>query len=431
MSRMLASALAMLVGPAALAATVVLTEAMIVDPAAATHAKGMTVVIEGERIAAVFADGSRPIPEESVVHDLDGAFVIPGLIEAHTHLTPTLRRSREAMHRELARMLYGGIVAAREMAGNVPMVREALPADGRAPDLFQAGVTGGPWFMQNDRRNASASEGHARGRAPWSPALSRETDFRAAIAGIRESGAHAVKLYAMLDAEVVRLATAEAHRQGLRVWAHATTYPAEPMEVVTAGVDAVSHLCSLGWADPDADATRFERVRIEERPSFDPALVDVDGPEIGAVLEEMARRGTILDATLANHLRPGDDAHGCTAELVTAIAKRAHAAGVRFVTGTDFMAPEESPWPSLHLEIEALVREGVLTPAEALAAATLNGAAVLGREDDYGAVAPGRLASLVVLARDPLEDVGALKSIVSVVKRGVLYPRAELGPGLR
>lgn len=405
---------------------VALTNGRVIDPGLGTVRPGMTILIKGERIHAVFPDGQRPLPEETVTHDLGGRFVIPGLIESHTHLSPLIARSPGALDRELERMLAGGIVALRDMAGNaraIDAVRQRIDrGEQPGPDIFFSAVLAGPHFMATDVRVGRTAGEFRRGEAPWAQTVTSETDIAGAVSRARETGATALKLYVEIDGDRIRALTAEAHRQGLEVWAHATVYPARPIEVVRAGVDAVSHLCSLVWQDADLDPGAQTKISIQNRPRFDPALVEADSPEMTALFAEMVQRDTTLDATLTNHLRDGDDAVGCISPLMIALAKAAHRAGVRIAAGTDYNAPADDRFPSLHREIEALVNHGVLTPAEALAAATINGAQALGKPGDYGAIEPSRLASLVVLAENPLESVRALRSVVMVIKRGSVIP---------
>jgi imidazolonepropionase-like amidohydrolase len=405
-----------------------LTNGVVIDPGSGSQRSGTTILVEGERIRAVFRDGERSIPDGSLVHDLDGRFVIPGLIESHTHLSPLISGSPGALDRELERMLRGGVVALRDMAGNaarIAAVRQRIASgETSGPDIFYSAVMGGPHFAANDPRVTRASGEHPAGEAPWAQTVTRETDVRRAVSRAVASGATALKLYVEIEPEMIRALSEEAHRQGLRVWSHATVYPARPMDAVRAGVDVLSHLCGLAWEDADLDPAAQKRISVKNRPSFDPARVEADSPEMTLLFEEMARRGTMLDATLSNHLRPGDDAYGCTSDLVIALAKAAHRDGVRLVAGTDYNPPTGEPSPSLHFDIEALVDHGILSPAEALAAATLHGAHALGMPNDYGAIEPGKLASLVVLAGNPLENIRAIRSVVMVIKRGnAVFPQ--------
>jgi imidazolonepropionase-like amidohydrolase len=135
------------------------------------------------------------------------------------------------------------------------------------------------------------------------------------------------------------------------------------------------------------------------------------------------RRGTILDLTLSVHARPGDDVFGCTADLTVALARAAKDAGVTMVAGTDYESPDDDPFPALFLELEHLVESGVLTPHEALTAATMTAARLLGIEDRFGSIEPGKVASFIILERDPREDIRALRSITDVVHRGALLAR--------
>jgi imidazolonepropionase-like amidohydrolase len=406
---------------------VALTNMTVIDGTGAAPMPQMTLIIEDGLIVALHPSDDREPPSGAQVHDLTGKTVVPGLVESHFHLGQL--RSRARRRAELERMFYGGVLVAREMAGDMRIVaeasRSALLGEAASPDIYYAAVMAGPYFASMDPRMVRAAAGHPPGGVPWAQAVTPETDLRLAVARAAGTGATGVKLYAQLDAELIEVLTEEAHRQGLEVWAHATVYPDRPVQVVRAGVDVVSHACGLGWQDADVDPGLHRRFDITSRPGFDADAVESDSPEMGVLFEEMVRRGTILEPTLANHARPGDDPFGCTLDLVVALTRAAHAAGVPLVTGTDFYADESDPYPSLHREIEALVHHGVLTPLEAIVAATRNGAHAIGIEDSHGTIEPGKVANLVVLDRNPARDVRALRSVTMLIKRGRVYPRAE------
>lgn len=404
-----------------------LVGATLVDPGRGLVLPDAVLVVEGERIAAVFREGEQALAPGLRVREAHGRYVIPGLVESHTHMTPVFVQSEAAMHAELARMLHGGIVAARDMAGDarvLAMARRRIQAgEIPGPDLYFSVVMGSPAFARNDFRMSRSALGYPPGSAPWSQAIDEDTDLTLAVA--RAAGTHAtgVKLYADLAPDLVRGVAEAAHAQGLKVWAHATVYPNRPLDVVRAGVDVISHACGLAWQDRDLDPALAEDISIDNRPGFDPALVEPDSPEMRALFAEMARRGTVLDPTLTNHARPGDDKYGCTPELTVALTRAAVGAGVAIVPGTDYQAAVDDPQPSLLAELEYMVDQQVLDASGTLAAATLTAARVLGLEDQLGTLEPGKLASFVVLEANPLDEIRAIRRVDTVVKRGRAYPR--------
>jgi uncharacterized protein (TIGR02246 family) len=145
------------------------------------------------------------------------------------------------------------------------------------------------------------------------------------------------------------------------------------------------------------------------------------------LFHEMAQRGTVFDATYSGRPRADTAAgeRGCTRALRTALAQAAHRAGVPFATGTDYFLPAAEPFPAVFREIEELVDGGVLTPLEAITAATRNGARTLGREGSLGTIEPGKIANLVVLREDPSRDIRALRTVETVIKRGRRFARAD------
>jgi imidazolonepropionase-like amidohydrolase len=398
----------------------------IIDGTGAAPMPGMTLIIQSGRIADLHPTGARELPADAAVHDLSGKALIPGLIEAHTHLR-SFYESRDRLLAELERMLYSGVVAVREMAGDsrvsAELDRSARLGHIASPDIYFSAVMMGPHFRSMDVLSAAITQGDP-GDVSWIQTVTAETDLRLAVARAAGSGATALKLYIEMEPERVAAITREAHRQGLRVWAHPAVFPSRPLEVVQAGVDGISHACGVAWQDADLDTRRFARVSRENRPIFDPALIEDNSTEMTALFEEMVRRGTFFDATFSMYHGSTPVPFGCAPELMTAITRAAHSAGVVFLTGTDWHAPPEADYPSLHQEIIALVEHGILSPLEALAAATRNGAVALNIGDRTGTIEIGKSADLVILDANPVEDIHAIRNVHATAKRGVLFPRS-------
>lgn len=373
-----------------------------------------SVVIEGERIAAIFPTGSRALPAGAKVYDLTGRFLIPGLIDTHVHVAtdPSGEDSRARTERRMRGALLGGVTAVRDMAGDVralaSLQRDALLGEISSPDIYYAALFAGPEFFA-DPRTHDASRGLTAGRVPWMRAITDTTDIHQAVAEARGTGATAIKLYAALDGDVARRITAEAHAQGLLVWAHAALRPARPLEVVEAGVDAVSHASLVALA---MDSTR-RATALHASASASPGL---DDPGLDTLFVAMVRRHTTFEPTLLVFAdRPP------VQRLAGAITKMSHRRGVTIIAGTDTLGAADGDSlavPNLHRELELLVTLAGLSPAEALESATRDAAAVLGAQQLRGTIEVGKLADLVVLRSDPLRDIRNTRSIQLVMKRG-------------
>lgn len=403
------------------------TNITVVDGTGSPPRPQMTLVIRGERIDDLFETGAKPLPAATVVVEMPGRTVIPGLVEAHTHLQE-FSGSRARLVEELERMLYSGVVAVREMAADARVSGELNRAARlgliAGPDIYFAAVMMGPHFRSMDGP-ATAVARAADGDPGWIQTVTRDTDIPLAVARAAGTGATALKLYIEIEPALVAALTREAHRQGLKVWAHPAVFPSTPFEVVRAGVDGISHACGLAWQHANLDTRRFAKVTRTNRPAFDPAVVEAESTEMKALFEEMVRRGTLFDPTFS--LYPGGRLSklGCTPELMTTLARAASEAGVTMLTGTDWDAPPEAPLPSLHDEIIALVEHRILSPSAAIQAATRNGALALGILERAGTVERGKVADLLILDGDPLQDIRAIRNVHATVKRGRWYPRAD------
>ena len=410
--------------------TVVYRDATVFDGTGAGPVPGRSLVVEDDRLTRVVATDTLVLPDGAEVVDLGGRFVIPGLIDSHQHLaTPPDRVKAEAW---LRRMVYGGVTAIRDMADDLRQIadlaRACLVGEIPGPDIRYAALMAGPSFF-DDPRTWQVSQGETPGTVPWMQAITAESDLVIGTALARGTHASAVKIYADLSAERVAAVTAEAHRQGVAAWAHLSVFPALPLDVVRAGVDVVSHVTMLAWQTQSENAPTYQG-----KPPIDPATIDPDDPRIAEVLRAMVERGTILDATASmwesDEVLADADAEGVAraqgnAELSAALTARAFAAGVPICAGSDYQTLPDDPFPSLHHELYFLHERCGLPAAEVLRSATQIGARSAGTEDDMGTLEPGKLASFVILDRDPVADLRNLDSIWCTVKRGARHARTD------
>ena len=408
---------------------VVYRHATLIDSIDPQPRPGTAVITDGERIVAVVPDRSLTAAQlrgaEQV--DLSGRFVVPGFIDSHQHFaTPPDRADAEA---RLKRDIYSGITATRDMADDLRQIgdiaRAARIGEIASPDIYYAALMAGPSFF-DDPRTSAAAQGAVAGKVPWMQAVDDGTNLPVAVAMARGTAATAVKIYANLRGRTVAAITAEAHRQGMKVWAHGMVFPATPREVVDAGVDTVSHSCYLAYqamkVRPDAYQHRFP---------VDSSLFAHDSPVLASLFADMRRRGTILDATVHVYreveagARKAGKSPLCTVDLAARLTNQAYRAGVAISTGTDGDNPADDPLPSLFDEFSLLGGPVGMKPADVLRSATLIGARAAGQEKDMGSIAPGKLANMAVLSANPLSDVRNLRSVVMTVKRGRRFARAD------
>lgn len=395
---------------------ILLKNALIIDGVSTVARKG-DILMHHQKIEKIAYQQAILPPKNTITYDLTDQYIIPGLIDAHVHFgtDPSGSDNIVDTKKRLVHLLKNGVTAVRDMAGDTRLLgflaRNAGLNELLAPNIYYAALMAGSTFFDDPRTHSSAG-GTIPGSCPWMKAVDLTTDMKLAVAESKGTSASGIKVYADLAAPVIEKIVAEAHRQNLKVWSHATVFPAKPLAIVNAGVDVVSHATLLAWEGVDYLPTSAKG-RYVRQDNF-----DVNAPIFKELMLAMRHQGTILDATLATYQHERFDT--TVFQQGIALTKLAYENGVKIGVGTD-MHVNDFPMPiPLVKEMEILVDQVGMTPMEVLKAATLTNATMIGLEDRMGTLAIGKQANIVVLKANPLEDIRNVSKVKYIFKQGEL-----------
>lgn len=436
-----------------------ITGATVIDGTGAPARPGTTILVRDGRISAVVSDSDADVPDAATVIDAAGKYVIPGLADMHVHFGRGggLPNSPRSVERALRQYLFYGVTTVLNLGayyGRADQIVELRRrrADGEilAPNIYATGglltVPGAhpidDWPLP-DSADRSTYDWSQRG--VW--VVRTEAEVREVVARMAAAGMDGVKVVITSDSlappypegprmplEMVEAAVEEGRKHGLPVFAHAERPHA--LEVaVEAGVHAVVHLVVPEEPWPEL-LTAMRKRNIYYVPTLSTLIsADVWGDPSDNLTDPFLRSGVerrLIDTLLAsprNPTAPPTEEDWAYRRSVLGALKTAHDAGVELAAGSDPPGGLRFHGYSMHHELELMVEAG-LTPIEALVIATRRPAEMLGEEDVFGTVEPGKRADLVVLDANPLQDITNTQRIQAVVADGRLYRRADLDRSL-
>jgi len=384
--------------------TFAVTGATLVDGTGAGPVSDATILVREGSIAAAAPGATVEIPEGVPKFDVGGRTVVPGLWDMHGHF---------AQIEFGPALLAAGVTTGRDMGGEMQFLtafRDAL-RDGRGigPRLLLAGLVDG---------SGPAAFGDTWADTP--------EEGIAAVERYHAAGFQQIKLYSLLQPDVVQAIIDRAHALGMSVTGHIPR-SLTLERAVEMGMDQVAHQpVSGGYADPEVRRTiqlLAERgTVIDPTQSWNELLsrsrqTPIESFQPGFAYAPWPVRSTY--GSVRNDRTPLDVASGMRRGL--AVVKAMHDAGVRIVAGTD----DGVPGHSLHREIELYVEAGI-APMDALRAATAVPAAVMGMANEVGTIEAGKRADLLILDGNPLEDISNIRTGRWVVAKGRMYETAAL-----
>jgi imidazolonepropionase-like amidohydrolase len=427
-------------------ASLYITHVGVIDVIAGRVQSDMTVEIHGRTIASI--DSARDVRASGSARVIDGRgkYLIPGLWDMHVHLSwPS-----GAAQIFLPVMVANGVLGARDMHSILPVIdsirRAVLSGRQIGPRLFIAGpALDGP-----------------NSYLPVARIVNTPEEARRAVQELRAVGVDFIKVYSSLPKDVYYAIAAEAKSEGIPFVGH-VPYALTAAEASDAGQRSLEHLTEVdvGTSTDEAKIKAEELEAVAQKHGYLPEAARLratfDAAKAASLFDRFRRNDTWQCPTLivleALNDR-GQSAHVASDSLIVYVPKTLrklwesmpadlnarmgalgefhstliaplNRAGVPLLAGSDLANSYVYPGFGLHDELGLLVRAG-LTPAEALRTATINPARFLGLTDSLGVVAAGKVADLVLLEGNPLQNIANTRKIRAVIRGGEVLDRRAL-----
>lgn len=406
----------------------------VIDMTGAPPKSDQTVIIQGQRIQSVGASQRVTIPDHVQIVNAKGKFLIPGLWDAHVHL------SKAGVH-SLPLFIAHGVTSVRDMGGDAERLlkwRKEIELDERLGPSIK---TAGPMLESTANVERMKREGTIEPVHRTRVGIGQASDAPRIVDSIAALGVDFLKVRSVASLSTYQAIARAARQVKLPLTGHAVAFPEE---IIAAGQKSIEHsfFPPLDRLSPDERETLFAQLAQQgiyltptlvnwERSLLIPyeraALIVEDS--LGALdsrrkylsgylikdwREQLAERKDYpmnLDTLYSQYLRD---------------VRAMYQAGVRLLVGTDVAVLLIYPGFSLHEELEVLVQTIGMTPMQALISATRHPAEFFNLQDSLGTIESDKIADLVLLNANPLDDISNTQKIAAVVVRGQYYDRKKL-----
>jgi len=391
----------------ATAATVVIWGGDLFDSETGTVRPAQTIIIRGDRIVRVGTE--LAFPAGATMIDARGKTIMPGMWDMHGHIQVSSQGVLGASQ------LANGLTTVRDLASDVDIATSLRAREAAGKLAAPRAVLGG--FIEGPLNWAGPSE-----VLVWT-----EAQARAWVARYDSLGYKQVKLYNVVHPDLVPTIADEAHKRGMRLSGHIP----RGMSVEAAvglGFDEIQHAAFL-LSNFHPDSLYLPRMRAYSQvatavaPNF-----DVNAPQVTRMLEYLKAHGTAVDGTFNLWIGGGGaivGAGGSTDQqradsTYVNLIRRLHAMGIPLIAGTD-----NSSGGTFRRELEMYELAGIPAP-RVLQIATIDAARIMKDDRDYGSIADGKIADLLIVNGKPYERIADLARLEQVMRGGRLYRVTDL-----
>jgi imidazolonepropionase-like amidohydrolase len=430
---------------------IVIVHVTVINPGTSSVLTDQAVVIAGDRITTVSNTAKFQSPKNARLIDGTGQYLIPGLWDMHVHSAfgDWFPGGRDII---LPLFIANGVTGVRDMGGDIPVLTTWRK------EIANGQIIGPRMIISGPMLDGYLPDGKLR--FPSSVAVTTPASAVAAVDSLKALGVDFIKVQSVISHDAYLAAAAEAHKQGLPIVGHVPD-KVRISEVVAAGQKSIEHLMGL-FEGCSTEENKF----IQGEGNLKLLLTTQDEARCNTLIKLLAenqtwqvptlawqRGGTFLDQRDLKHqpldkyvpaywrdvtwrrfteemmpdllhdpLALRQDYFARNLQMVGAM----HRAGVPFMAGTD-TAPGVYIMPgfSLHDELVNFVEAG-FTRMESLQTATSGPAKFLEMESSYGSVESGKIADLVLLSANPLDDIHNTQKIVAVMANGRFFDRVAL-----
>ncbi|MDP3467636.1 MAG: amidohydrolase family protein [Daejeonella sp.] len=385
--------------------TIAIVDVNLIDVNGGKAIQNASVIVKGNKIIAAGPSGSIQIPQGAEIIQGKGMSLLPGLIDSHFHIDGS---------DELPSMfLQNGITSLRDPGLWIEMYDQVRKSGKSNPRLFLSGphLDGSPPAYPNDAY-----------------VVRDDAEAVRQVNEVADQGSTVIKIYFRTPPGMIKAITDAAHKRGIPVTGHLEI--TEAKHAIEAGLDGIEHITSFGLSlTPKREAEKYRQAMLADNnyrkqgryKSW--AEIDLNSPAADSLTRFLVRKGTFVSPTLAifeYQPSPGtiDSIKLKGFDQMMKLTAKLQKGGAKVVVGSHGMVPYAEKGWAYQREMELFVESG-MSNAAVIHAATMENARFFRIENQLGSIEKGKLADLILVRGNPLEDIKVMRNIEKVMINGV------------